>query len=196
VSACAGQTIAALKSLIIECGAPLVLKSDNGSAFTAAEVKSFLAERNIYHLLSPPQLPSYNGACEAGIGSLKTRAHHEAARHDRAGEWTCDDVEGARLQANETARPGGFHAPTPNEQWRMQLLLAPQERANFQEAVDCYRSQEQCKAVLAGVAPGVSFQARIDRRAITRALVACGLLSLRRRRITLPIFGAKCARIS
>jgi hypothetical protein len=38
--------------------------------------------------------------CEAGIGGLQTRAHCEAARHDRPGEWTCDDVYAAGLLAN------------------------------------------------------------------------------------------------
>jgi len=25
-------------------------------------------DRGVHHLLSPPRLPTYNGACEAGIG--------------------------------------------------------------------------------------------------------------------------------
>ena len=54
-------------------------------------------------LLSPPGTPEYNGAVEAGIESLKTRAHFIAARNDPPGEWTRDDVEGPRLMANETA---------------------------------------------------------------------------------------------
>jgi hypothetical protein len=39
--------------------------------------------------------------CEAGIGGLQTRAHCEAARRDRPGEWTCDDVLAAQLSANQ-----------------------------------------------------------------------------------------------
>jgi hypothetical protein len=66
-------------------------------------------------LLSPPGTPEYNGTCEAGIGSLKTRTHHEAARNDRPGEWTCDDVEGARMMDNETGRPWGVNGLTPKE---------------------------------------------------------------------------------
>jgi hypothetical protein len=106
-------------------------------------------------------------------------------------------VEGARLQANETARPGGFHAPTPNEQWRLRLLLSPSERDRFQAAVESFRTEESGGvALLPGIEPGPSSRAKVERRAITRALVAHGILSFRRRRITLPIFGAKCARIS
>ena len=196
-TATAETTIAALTSLFREHGAPLAMKSDNGGAFTAEDVERFLAAWGVEHLLSPPRLPSYNGACEAGIGSLKVRAHHESARHDRAGEWTCDDVEGARLMANETARPGGFHRPTPNERWRIRLLLSSEERERSQAAVAERREQARKElGCLPGIDPGRAMAAAVDRRAITRALVAHGILNFRRRRISLPIFSAKCAEIS
>jgi transposase InsO family protein len=187
-SASAQETKDALQTLFVEYGAPLVLKSDNGSAFISVEVEQFLETRGVYHLLSPPRLPSYNGACEAGIGSLKVRAHHESARHDRPGEWTCDDVEAARLMANETSRPGGFHKPTPNERWRIRLLLSAKERESFRESVERLRKDVGIElGCLPGIDPGSAKRAMIDRRAITRALRAHGILELRRRRITLPI---------
>ena len=180
-----------------EYGAPLVLKSDNGSAFTAEEVEGFLEARDVSHLLSPPRLPSYNGACEAGIGSLKTRAHHESARNDRPGEWTSDDVEAARLMANETSRPGGFHAPTPNDQWRIRMLLSPKERERFRASLEMLREETRKEfGCLPGIDPVSGTRAAIDRRAITRALVAHGILKLRGRRITLPISVANSSRIS
>jgi transposase InsO family protein len=195
--ASAGATIAALQALFREHGAPLVVKSDNGSAFTAEEVGGFLARRSVLHLLSPPGLPAYNGACEAGIGSLKTRAHHESARNDRAGEWTCDDVEGARLMANETSRPWGVHAPTPRDRWRIRLMLSPKERDRFLGDVDEQRERARREmGYLPGIELGPAAQASVDRRAIARALVAHGILKLRRRRITLPISFAKSSRIS
>ena len=49
----------------------------------------------------------YNGSCEAGIGSMKTRTHHQSVRGEHAGDWTCADAEAARQEANETARPWG-----------------------------------------------------------------------------------------
>ena len=196
-AATAQETFAALHTLFREHGVPLVVKSDNGSAFTAEGVEGFLEVRDVYHLLSPPRLPSYNGACEAGIGSLKTRAHHESARNDRPGEWTCDDVDAARLMANETSRPGGIHAPTPNERWRIRLLLTPAEREKFQETVEAFRAEVRKElGCLPGIDPGSATRAAVDRRAITRALVAHGILKLRRRRITLPISIAKSSRIS
>jgi transposase InsO family protein len=188
VEATAEVTLAALRALFREYGVPLVMKSDNGSAFNALDVEFFLENRGVYHLLSPPRLPSYNGACEAGIGSLKVRAHHESARNDRPGEWTCDDVEAARLMANETSRPGGFHSPTPNERWRIRLLLSREEREAFRASVESLRKNVGMEfGCLPGIDPGPAMRASIDRRALTRALVAHGILKLRRRRITLPI---------
>ncbi len=193
----AKETVAALRALFLANRPPLVLKSDNGSAFVADEVERFLETRGVFHLLSPPRMPSYNGACEAGIGSLKTRAHHESARNDRPGEWTCDDVEAARLMANETSRPGGFHAPTPNDRWRIRMLLSPNERQQFQASVEAFRNEAHKEfGCLPGIDPFPVTRAAIDRRAITRALVAHGILKLRRRRITLPIFWSKTSWIS
>jgi transposase InsO family protein len=76
---------AALEGLFREHGAPLVLKSDNGSAFVAAEVEAVLSRWGVWQLFSPPRLPRYNGSCEAGIGSMKTRSHHQASRGGRPG---------------------------------------------------------------------------------------------------------------
>jgi transposase InsO family protein len=193
----AEETIAGLQSLFREHGEPLVIKSDNGSGFIACAVESFLEQHGVNHLLSPPRLPSYNGACESGIGSLKVRAHHESARHDRPGEWTCDDVEAARLMANETSRPGGFHSPTPNERWRIRLLLSVKERESFQTRLDGLRNEVRIElGCLPGIDIGPAMRATVDRRAITRALVAQGILNFRRRRITLPISIQKLAIIS
>jgi hypothetical protein len=73
----------------------------------------------VHHLRSPPERPEYNGACEAGIGSMKTRTHHQAALRDCSGQWSSDDAEAARCQANETARPWGASEPTPDQCWEV-----------------------------------------------------------------------------
>ena len=63
-------------------GPPLVVKSDNGSVFGAPAMETLLHDFGVLHLFSPPGTPSYNGAIEAGIGSLKARSEAHAARHD------------------------------------------------------------------------------------------------------------------
>ena len=133
----------ALELLFRQHGAPLVLKSDNGSAFLAAEIAASLAAWQIWHLYSPPRLPQYNGSCEAGIGSMKTRTHHQAARCGRAGEWTCEDLEAARREANETARPWGSRGPTPEETWSGRRPMQPEERSAFTTTVQ--QLQEQAR---------------------------------------------------
>jgi len=187
----------ALRALFLEYGVPLVIKSDNGSPFIAEETEKLLAEWGIIALLSPPGTPEYNGACEAGIGSLKTRAHHESARNDRPGEWTCDDVEGARLMANQTGRPWGAAGLTPDEAWEHRREIRADERADFAELVmTCAEEAQEEQGVPPGVVPGPAARASIKRVAISRALVAYGILELRRRRIPLAISSRFSAKIS
>ena len=81
----------ALTSLFVNHGAPLVLKSDNGSAFIAEHLRQMTANFQVKMLFSPAHTPSYNGSIEASIGSLTTRTEQHAARHGRPGLWTWDD---------------------------------------------------------------------------------------------------------
>lgn len=178
----------ALKHLFKQHGAPLVLKSDNGSALICEEVSQLLRKKKIKKLLSPPGYPCYNGSIEAGIGALKTRTHHEAARHERPGEWTCDDVEAARLQANYTARPRGAKGSTPQQMWENRSMILAEERESFFEAV----SEQERKIVQKHKDEAGEFTARevarIERTAISTALKRKGYFVSRRRRIIPPIF--------
>lgn len=130
-AATARETFAALRALFHEPGAPPVLQSDTGTAFTAGEVGGILEARGVHHLLSPPRLPSYNGACEAGNLTLKIRERHKSARNDRPGDWNRDEVEEARHMANGASSPGAVHAPTAHDRRRIRLLLSPRERERF-----------------------------------------------------------------
>jgi len=60
---------AELTPLFLTCGAPWVLKTDNGSAFYAEATRGFLGRWQVLSLFSPPRRPSYNGSIEAAIGS-------------------------------------------------------------------------------------------------------------------------------
>jgi transposase InsO family protein len=186
-----------LRALIRRYGAPLVLKMDNGSAFQAAVMRALLAEYGILPLYSPPGCPKYNGAVESGIGSLKTHAHHEAARNDRPGEWTCDDVEAARLRGNELGRPHGRHGPTPDRAWEGKMDVGENERAHFLDLVDEERRKEENRrGILPLVGPTPTQGDSIDRTAISKVLRRCGYLHVRRRRITEPFSQRKAARLS
>ena len=99
--------------------------------------------------------------------------------------------------ANETARPGGMHAPTANQQWRVRLLVSPADRDGFLESVERRRAEATMQL---GYLPGIELDSRaravVDRRAIARVLVLHGILNVRRRRITLPICFARTAEIT
>lgn len=193
----ARTTADVLRALFAGHGAPAVLKSDNGSHFTAEDVRSLLRQHDVLLLLSPPRTPRYNGAVEAGIGSLATRAHHIAARNGRPEEWTCDDVEGARRMANETARPHGHAGPTPEELWRARAPLAMLERERFRETYEHRVTEARTELGLPDEGPlGPRDRDRVDRLAIGRALVEHGLVEYRRRRIAPAFSSRKRAKIS
>ena len=176
-----------LASLIAEHGAPLLIKKDNGSALNDYHVNALLARNSIIGLLSPRVTPRYNGACEAGNGSMKLRTSYEAARQGRPGRWSADDCEAARLQAFQTARPWGVRGPTPEEAWSKREPITGELRQRFQSAVAFYKEEEgKKKGYLPGIELAPDVRASINRVAIRRALCACRLLEVRRGAFTLP----------
>jgi len=186
-----------LKALLIEKGAPLVLKIDNGPGLKAEPVMELLREHGILPLFSPPYTPAYNGAVETGNGTLKTHAHYAAARNDRPGEWTCDDVEEARLRGNALSRPHGRDGPTPDESWGRRMRITEADRSRFLAVYEEeYRKASAAKGILPLIGPSQKEKDSIDRVAISRALIRCGYLLIRRRRITPPVSQRKAARIS
>jgi len=185
-AATAAEAAAGLAGLFAEHGPPLVLKSDNGSHFTGGAVPDLLAAHRVEHLLSPPHWPGYNGAIEAGIGSLKDRTAARAARAGHAGHWTWDDTAGALREAAELARPQGPAGPSPVDRWAARTPIAADERAAFTAAVG---RQSAC----GGVTDGVWSERAVARTAIRHALEECGYLQYRRRSILPPITGRKVA---
>ena len=202
------HVIAALASLFAQYDPPLVLKSDNEfdtwtvqdagprrdwndeSWAALRRLAALLSEHGVLPLLSPSYYPEYNAAIEAGIGSFKTRAHHEAARHGHPQQWNCDDVEAARLQANELARPWGSDQDTPDIAWAERKAIDPAQRADFSAAVQQAETelrQKKTEGLLPEMPLGPKDVASARREALSRALVAQGFLRIRRRRFTLPI---------
>ena len=100
----AASVCAVLSRLFAEHGAPIAIKCDNGSAFTAEPTRMLLAMHGVLVLFSPPGTPSYNGSCEAGVGSIKHRAEDlAAARGDPA--VNRNDLHLAQQQANACLAP-------------------------------------------------------------------------------------------
>jgi transposase InsO family protein/transposase-like protein len=185
-----------LRLLFTVYGAPLVLKSDNGSAFRAEEQKRFLRPWQVWPLYSPPGQPGYNGAIEASIGSLKRRTEFEAYRQGHAGQWGAADLEAARELANES---GGSRVPegaSPRGAWEGRRPPSQGERDRFAQAV---RQDEEVVRREEGIDPAAALehyeQAALHRRVLTQVLVEHGLLTITRRRIPQTFFGQKVANI-
>lgn len=187
--ATAETAAAALAALFRQWGKPLVLKADNGGHFQGAAVAGLLEAEGVTMLRSPPYTPRYNGAIEAGIGSLKARTHEAAARHGRPGQWTSDDLEEARQEANEFAQPRGENGPSPAEAWAARTPIGEEERRRFVEAVEKEVAEREQAGYDAGwgAEQRQQEQAKRRREAISAVLVAQEHLSYAGRRIPPPI---------
>ena len=181
----AASTIHVLRALIAQHGAPLVLKADNGGAFTAADTRAFLDAHGITLLLSPAYTPSYNGACEAGNGTIKHLTHHLACRHDRPEQWTLDDLEAARHLANRRITDR-THTHSPEQRFTHRTPITPYERERFLAAVVGAQHRHDTDSAIA-TNHGVRKINRdeLHRRAITDALSGTGVITIRSRRLRL-----------
>ena len=133
-------------------------------------------------LRSPPRCPSYNGACEAGVGSISRRAAEYAAWDGRAGRWTCDDLENARLQANREGRPRTRpRGEPPEDAWRARRQFGWAERATLRaEALREYLAECERRCGETGVTDR-RVAASLERAALSRALCNLHYLKIRRR---------------
>jgi len=177
----------ALGRLFALHGAPLVLKTDNGSAFRAALLQEFLETEGVIPLYSPPACPMYNGAIEAAIGSLQKRTQEQAQQQGRGGRWQVADLEAAQAAAN-TSHPRRLNGRTPTALWAARPRIDSLERVVFALTVDRQRFQVKDEQ-------GINQEelldhwrdSAVDRRALERALVEHGHLLFTRRRIPLKI---------
>jgi transposase InsO family protein len=180
--------ITELTTLFLSHGAPWVMKTDNGPAFIADQLARFLGRFQTFSLFSPVRTPSYNGSIEASICSLKKHSERLATLLGHPGIWTGTIVEAARREANATARPRRLQGATPDDVWFQRRPLTADEREQFRATV-CrlqHEAREQKRLPLDEVLSR-NDQAKVDRLAIPRALVAHDLLVYRRRSIPAPI---------
>lgn len=181
----AEEVIREIEELTEREGAPLVLKTDRGSGFTAQRVEEFLNSRGIIHLLSPPRRPRYNGAIEATIRWLKLTTEHHALLSGNAREWTTDALERAKEIANtwqrsrRRVRVEGISKARP--------VITDGLRNAFRESVQ--HLEEALLREGLGVEGGKEHRRRSQarRQAIERALVAHDILHITRRRIPLRL---------
>jgi transposase InsO family protein len=196
LDATAAEALSILESLVQSHGPPLVLKSDNGSAFLSQDFAAWLDRWQIVPLLSPVRMPRFNGACEAGIGGAKRRTEYLALRHGRDLDWSADDLFAAQKWANEEHYPGGFAAGTAAARFAARTPIEIADRDKLCAAVVQYERQLNNEACIAGDALTDTLLAAHHRRAVRQALVELGYLDITRRSIPQPLHVKKCARIT
>jgi transposase InsO family protein len=194
-NATAVEALLVLESLVARYGPPLVMKSDNGSAFTSQLMDNWLTDRQIVPLFSPVRTPRFNGSCEAGIGGMKRRTEIIAARFGRFIDWACDDLDAALMRANHDHYPYGLAAGTAATRFAARPTLGEAERNTFHAAIVQCEQQLRTEASTAGHVLTDKLLAAYHRRAVRQVLVELGYLSITRRSIPQPIRSAKCARI-
>ncbi|HXV06987.1 MAG TPA: DDE-type integrase/transposase/recombinase [Burkholderiales bacterium] len=194
--ATAAEALIVLEGLVRAHGSPLVLKSDNGSAFKSSDFAAWLEGWQIVPLFSPVRMPRFNGACEAGIGAAKRRTEYLAARHGRPLDWTSDDLYAAQLWANDDHYPHGLAAGAPADRFAARPPIAEIARDNFHAAVVQYEDQLNREFCTASLALTDTLRAMHHRRAVRRALVELGYLDITRRSIPQPLPPAKRAGIT
>ena len=173
-----------LARLFLWLGIPLVLKTDNGSAFRARKSRRLLARRGILQLLSPPYYPRYNGAIEASIGAIKERIMDAAFGEGDPFRWTESALREAVRIGNDSPKWNAKDA-TPRELFQSRAGVSRTRRATFIHSFRRLRAEERLRRYLLPEArPNKSVRAAIVRSAIRRALEACGILVVSRRRIS------------
>jgi len=139
----AASAIAVLDSLFERQGAPLVLKSDLGSAFRSKDFATLLGRYGVAALRSPAQMPRYNGACESSVRWAKERVADAAYRLGRRWWWTREDLATARNRLNETVGDrGARRGTTASERWHARDRVAEDDRRAFRAALDAAIAKE------------------------------------------------------
>lgn len=174
----ASSTVAVLDDRFAEGRTPLVAKMDNGSSFVSEATRAFLEAHGVEQLLSPPRMPRYNGAVEAHTRWMKERTAWQALRRGRQDRWTSEDLEAARLVANAVRPPKVFDPA---------LKVSPELRAAFRKSAASFKAELWAERGLDSASASKRRTDQVNREAITRALVAHGILEIRSRRVSLPV---------
>lgn len=177
----ADDVIPLLANLFAEHGPPLVMKSDNGSAFIAEDTRELFDLQQIAVLYSPPRQPKYNGALERSNTTMKSWTAASAAAAGHPLHWTSADLEQALRNANELSRPWGHQGPSPQEAWNNRERLGAAQREALLAALDAQRPVSRKQLGFDKLAPGELTAAdhrQIDRIALALVLQHLGHLQL------------------
>lgn len=166
----AATIIPILRGLFEQHGAPLVLKSDNGSAFIAEDAGDLLNVWNVLALFSPPRQPKYNGALERSNTTLKVYTHTSAVSDGHPFRWTSDNLAKAVKVANEFSRPCGASGETPAERWQSRAAITEQDRCHLSDLVEAQR--EVARVDLGLTEEPLEKLSAADRRAVDRMAIA------------------------
>jgi transposase InsO family protein len=187
-------TAAVLASLIWQHGPPLVIKSDNGSAFKSEELRYLLAEHRIVWLPSPPRMPWYNGGCEAGNGTMKVHTNTMAYLAGDLGRWTSKLMEAARRQANQSTYSRGQPGSTHADRWAGRPGITERERDWLETTIRTHQ-REIIEKMDEFDPQNRNHKHKVLRQAVRRALLDTGLLTINRRSITPPLKRQNWAKI-
>lgn len=167
-----------LEELFARHGPPLVMKSDNGSAFIAEVMQELFRRRRVTPLLSPKRRPQYNGALERANSTHKVYTHQRAVAEGHPRYWTTANLDAARRLANSITRPWGHHGPSPDEAWQHREPITEEQRDEFARELD---SQRDVACTELGFADRENLtpiqQDRLERLAVSQTLQTLGYLT-------------------
>ena len=167
-----------LAKLLVSHGPPLVIKSDQGSAFVGQVMGSLLKRWRVTPLFSPKGLPQYNGALERSNSTNKAYTHQQAIGEGHPCHWTTQNLEAAQRLSNAIARPWGHDGPSPEQAWQQRVAITTEERDAFQAELQRQRDTARNDLGMAEVEELTPVQQdRLERRAISAALESLGYMS-------------------
>ena len=172
-----------LTALFLEHGAPLVLKSDNGSQFIAQITISLLLQWQAVPLFNPPRRPAYNGGLERTHPILKSYTAAAAQAQGRPAALLPADLETGRINANRFTRKLGAKGSTAEEMWRDRPPVTDELRRTFHDTLQAERLRARAARGLDPLAELSHYQqAAVDRDAVRDTLLKYDLLEIEPKR--------------
>ena len=159
---------------------PLVLGTDNGSAYKSWEVRECLNRWRVVHLRSEPHVPQQNGAAECAVKEVKAEAGLGRGSVPCASEGAARRLEDACERLNTCRLRGSRGYRTAAELDKAPSAVHSVERARFYGA--CQRRIREALQV----ARTVREARRARREAIWQTLEAFGLVRRYRGGVPIP----------